>query len=193
MRIFLSHSSADKAFADEIRNHIDDKRDELRVHGLAYSSDGYDAEGRPLQKMFLRSPMRYSRVTSNFSNRRFHPVLKTYRPHYGVDYGAPAGTPVRELFERQIDGKEPDDFVFTTLYGKQWSQANLAKAHNTVRDEGKFSKNFESYVWRHCRISDWADEFAAPAVAAIAGTSLEFLQKNYYKENSKINDQIAEF
>jgi len=55
----------------------------------------YDAEGRPLQKMFLRSPLRYSRVTSRFTTRRFHPVLKSYRPHYGVDYGAPVGTPVR--------------------------------------------------------------------------------------------------
>lgn len=55
----------------------------------------YDGEGRPLQKMFLRSPLRYSRVTSNFSHRRFHPVLKVFRPHYGVDYGAPVGTPVQ--------------------------------------------------------------------------------------------------
>lgn len=55
----------------------------------------YDGEGRPLKKMFLRSPLRYSRVTSNFSHRRFHPVLKIYRPHYGVDYGAPVGTPVQ--------------------------------------------------------------------------------------------------
>ena len=55
----------------------------------------YDADGRPLRKMFLRSPMRYSRITSRYSNRRFHPVLKRYRPHYGVDYGAPTGTPVR--------------------------------------------------------------------------------------------------
>jgi murein DD-endopeptidase MepM/ murein hydrolase activator NlpD len=55
----------------------------------------YDAEGRPLRKMFLRSPMRYSRITSRYSNRRFHPVLKRHRPHYGVDYGAPTGTPVR--------------------------------------------------------------------------------------------------
>lgn len=55
----------------------------------------YDGEGRPLQKMFLRSPMQFSRVTSKFSNRRFHPVLKVYRPHHGVDYGAPTGTPVR--------------------------------------------------------------------------------------------------
>lgn len=54
----------------------------------------YDAEGRPLKKMFLRSPLRFSRVTSKFSHRRFHPVLHTFRPHYGVDYGAPTGTPV---------------------------------------------------------------------------------------------------
>lgn len=55
----------------------------------------YDGEGRPLRKLFLKSPLRYSRVTSGFSSSRFHPVLKKYRPHYGVDYGAPTGTPVR--------------------------------------------------------------------------------------------------
>jgi murein DD-endopeptidase MepM/ murein hydrolase activator NlpD len=59
--------------------------------------DGYyDGDGRPLRKQFLRSPLQYSsRVTSRFSHRRFHPVLKVHRPHYGVDYGAPTGTPVR--------------------------------------------------------------------------------------------------
>jgi murein DD-endopeptidase MepM/ murein hydrolase activator NlpD len=55
----------------------------------------YDGEGRPLRKMFLRSPLPFTRITSRFSHRRFHPVLKVYRPHYGVDYGAPTGTPVR--------------------------------------------------------------------------------------------------
>ncbi|MEM1203532.1 MAG: peptidoglycan DD-metalloendopeptidase family protein [Acidobacteriota bacterium] len=55
----------------------------------------YDGDGRPLQKMFLRSPLPFTRVTSRFSHRRFHPVLKRYRPHYGVDFGAPTGTPVR--------------------------------------------------------------------------------------------------
>ena len=80
-----------------------------RVLALAYSqsdrklevfrfgSDGgfYDAFGRPSEKMFLRAPLPYSRVTSKFSKNRFHPVLKVNRPHYGVDYGAPVGTPVR--------------------------------------------------------------------------------------------------
>ena len=67
----------------------------LEAYGFGDGAGYYDREGRPLQKMFLRSPLRYSRVTSRFTNRRFHPVLKTYRPHYGVDYGAPKGTPVR--------------------------------------------------------------------------------------------------
>ncbi len=54
----------------------------------------YDLEGRPLRKQFLRSPLKFSRVTSRFSMSRFHPVLKRRMPHYGVDYGAPTGTPV---------------------------------------------------------------------------------------------------
>jgi murein DD-endopeptidase MepM/ murein hydrolase activator NlpD len=54
----------------------------------------YDGSGRPLRKMFLRSPLRYTHVTSLFSQHRFHPVLNEYLPHYGVDYSAPVGTPV---------------------------------------------------------------------------------------------------
>ncbi len=54
----------------------------------------YDADGQPVQRQFLRSPLRYSRVTSRFSLSRFHPILKRRMPHYGVDYGAPVGTPV---------------------------------------------------------------------------------------------------
>ena len=55
----------------------------------------YDGEGQPLRRQFLRSPLPYSRVTSRYSLNRFHPILKRRMPHYGVDYGAPAGTAVR--------------------------------------------------------------------------------------------------
>ena len=55
----------------------------------------YDGEGQPLRRQFLRSPLPYSRVTSRFSMNRFHPILKRRMPHFGVDYGAPTGTPVR--------------------------------------------------------------------------------------------------
>jgi murein DD-endopeptidase MepM/ murein hydrolase activator NlpD len=54
----------------------------------------YASSGTPLRKQFLRAPLKFSRVTSGFTKKRFHPVLKYFRPHYGVDYGAPVGTPV---------------------------------------------------------------------------------------------------
>jgi murein DD-endopeptidase MepM/ murein hydrolase activator NlpD len=65
------------------------------LEAYRYGDGGYyDDEGRPLKKMFLRSPLKFSRITSRFSLHRFHPILKRYMPHYGVDYGAPTGTPV---------------------------------------------------------------------------------------------------
>ena len=55
----------------------------------------YDEDGRSLKRFFLKSPLKFDvRITSGFSRRRFHPVLRTYRPHLGVDYGAPTGAPV---------------------------------------------------------------------------------------------------
>jgi murein DD-endopeptidase MepM/ murein hydrolase activator NlpD len=55
----------------------------------------YDAEGNNLAKQLMRAPVQYSRISSGFSFRRFHPVLKRWMPHLGVDYAAPLGTPVR--------------------------------------------------------------------------------------------------
>lgn len=56
--------------------------------------DYFDEEGNSLQRTFLKAPLRYSRISSGYSNSRLHPVLKIRRPHHGVDYAAPAGTPV---------------------------------------------------------------------------------------------------
>jgi len=57
----------------------------------------YDARGQSLRKSFLKAPLQYSRISSAFTHKRFHPILKIYRPHLGIDYAAPTGTPVSAL------------------------------------------------------------------------------------------------
>ena len=64
----------------------------------------YTAEGKSLQKAFLRSPLKFAApVTSHFSKARFHPILKTTRPHLGTDYGAPVGTPVQSIGTGRVE------------------------------------------------------------------------------------------
>ncbi len=62
----------------------------------------YDLEGNNLRKAFLKAPLKYSRISSRFSNGRMHPVLKVRRAHHGVDYAAPSGTPVFAIGDGQI-------------------------------------------------------------------------------------------
>ncbi|WP_421832074.1 peptidoglycan DD-metalloendopeptidase family protein [Limnobacter sp.] len=54
----------------------------------------YNEEGRSLKKSFLRSPLAFSRISSGFTPRRFHPIQQRWKAHNGVDYAAPTGTPI---------------------------------------------------------------------------------------------------
>ena len=59
--------------------------------------DYFDEKGNNLRKTFLRSPLNFSRISSRYSKKRFHPVLKRYKSHLGTDYVAPRGTPIRSV------------------------------------------------------------------------------------------------
>ena len=62
----------------------------------------FDENGNSLRKQFLKTPIEFARITSRYSSRRLHPVLKVYRPHRGVDYAAPVGTPIRTVGDGKI-------------------------------------------------------------------------------------------
>jgi len=57
-------------------------------------TDYYDENGKSLRKTLMKSPLKFKYISSRFTKRRFHPKLRIYRPHLGVDYAADTGTPV---------------------------------------------------------------------------------------------------
>jgi murein DD-endopeptidase MepM/ murein hydrolase activator NlpD len=61
--------------------------------------DYFDETANSMRRTFLKAPLKYNRISSRFSNSRLHPVLKIRRPHHGVDYAAPVGTPVHAIGE----------------------------------------------------------------------------------------------
>ncbi len=68
---------------------------------IPFSQDGFkdyfDDKGMNLRRAFLKAPLKYSRISSKFSHGRMHPILRIRRPHHGVDYAAPTGTPVMSI------------------------------------------------------------------------------------------------
>lgn len=97
-----SQKTAGKVLAVQLENRN-------RVHeGIYFASANGDAEGyydrtgKSLGRDFLRYPVAFTRISSHFSSGRFHPVLKRNRPHYGVDFAAPTGTPVRSVSDGKV-------------------------------------------------------------------------------------------
>ena len=83
----------------------------------------FDDKGNSLRKAFLKAPLRFSRISSGFSHSRYHPVLKIRRPHHGVDYAAPSGTPVHTV----------GDGVITKVGYQKGGGGNYVKIkHNSV-------------------------------------------------------------
>ncbi len=97
----------------------------------------YDADGMPLRRMFLRSPLKYVRVSSGFGVRR-HPILHSSRMHYGVDYAAPVGTPVQAAGAGEVveAGRHGGHGLYIKLrHGKHYftSYSHLSRLASQIR------------------------------------------------------------
>ncbi len=96
------------------------------ISAIPFIQDGkesfYDGDGNSLRKAFLKAPLQYSRVSSRFSSARMHPILRIRRPHYGVDYAAPVGTPVLAIGDGRV-----------TLAGYENGSGRIVRiTHNSV-------------------------------------------------------------
>lgn len=83
------------------------------IYAIPFIQDGresyFDSEGNSLRKAFLKAPLQYSRVSSRFSAGRLHPILRIRRPHHGVDYAAPVGTPVLAVGDGRVSQTSYDN------------------------------------------------------------------------------------
>ncbi len=106
--------------------------------------DYYDLEGKSLRKAFLRSPLRYSRISSYFSRARYHPILRIVRPHHGLDYVAPKGSPISAIGDGTV-----------TFAGWKGSYGNLVEiAHkNGYKSRYGHLSGFASGIRKGRRVS----------------------------------------
>jgi len=104
----------------------------------------YDDEGRSKRRAFIRTPIKFARVSSRFNPRRWHPVLKKWRSHKGVDYAAPTGTPIRasgdgKVIYRGTKGGYGRTVIlqhagkYTTLYAHMSKYAKKARKGSRVK------------------------------------------------------------
>jgi murein DD-endopeptidase MepM/ murein hydrolase activator NlpD len=149
---------------------------------LFHDPDGkpayYTADGKSLQKSFLRSPLKFGApVTSHFSKSRFHPILKTYRPHLGTDYGAPIGTPVQTIGSGRV--------IFA---GRKGGDGNMVHVVHTNGYETMYLHLSRMFVHNgeHVEIGKTIGLVGSTGLATGPHLDFRILQKGQFKNFEKL-------
>ncbi len=109
------------------------------IYAIPFEQGGklqyWEEDGGSLRKQLLKAPLKFTRISSKFSHARLHPVLKKYRPHHGVDYAAPTGTPVRAVADGTVIKKSYDKAAGNMLKIKH--PGNLSSGYLHLRGFAK--------------------------------------------------------
>jgi len=138
----------------------------------------YAADGKSLQKAFLRSPLKFGApVTSHFSRVRFHPILKIYRPHLGTDYAAPIGTPVQTIGSGRV--------VFA---GRKSGEGNMVQIAHANGYETMYLHLSRMYVrtGEHVEIAKTIGLVGNTGLATGPHLDFRILQKGQYKNFERL-------
>ena len=109
------------------------------IYAIPFEQNGklqyWESDGGSLRKQLLKAPLKFTRISSKFSHARLHPVLKKYRPHHGIDYAAPSGTPVRAVADGVVSKKSYDKAAGNMLKIKH--PGNLSSGYLHLRGFAK--------------------------------------------------------
>ncbi len=150
----------------------------LLFHDPTGKAAYYTADGKSLQKEFLRSPLKFAApVTSHFSKARFHPILKTYRAHLGTDYGAPIGTPVQSIGNGKV--------VFAARKG---GEGNMVQIQHSSGYETMYLHLARIYVrtGEHVAIGKIIGVVGSTGLSTGPHLDFRILQKGQYKNFEKL-------
>ena len=166
-----------KIFAAEYEN-AGKKYQALLFHDPAGQPGYYAADGKSLQKAFLRSPLKFgAHVSSHFSRSRFHPILKEYRPHMGTDYRAPLGSPVQSIGNGRV--------VFA---GRKSGEGNMVQIVHFDGYETMYlhlSKMFV-HAGEHVEIGKTIGLVGSTGLATAPHLDFRILQRGQYKNFEKL-------
>ena len=166
-----------KIFAAEYNN-AGKKYQALLYHDPAGQPGYYTADGKSLQKAFLRSPLKFGgAVTSHFSKARFHPILKTYRAHLGTDYGAPIGTPVQTIGSGRV--------TFAGLRSGEGNIVQIAHANGYETMYLHLSKMFVR-LGEHVEIGKTIGLVGSTGLSTGPHLDFRILQKGQYKNFERL-------
>lgn len=150
----------------------------LLFHDPAGQPAYYSADGKSLQKAFLRSPLKFgAAVTSHFSRARFHPILKTYRAHMGTDYGAPMGTPVQSIGAGRV--------VFAGRKGGEGNMVHVVHANGYETMYLHLSRMFVR-AGEHIEIGKTIGLVGSTGLSTGPHLDFSILQKGQYKNFEKL-------